>query len=162
LAQPLKDVLSFTGANQAIFYCLFRIVARQTNILGRSFWGWTESEWVEVPCPTQRRFMRRYKPRGNVRPHLMAVSYLLCDFTALHAIGKFIRPYFASKVFGEEIVEPGVKKISDELLRWGYTNHQIAHHVPRALCECRANLRRMMQEIPLTDAHTREGCDTSS
>jgi integrase len=135
LAQPLKDVLSFTGANQAIFYCLFRIVARQTNILGRSFWGWTKSEWVEVLCPTQRRFMRRYKPRGNVRPHLMAVSYLLCDFTALHATGKFIRPYFAGKVFGGEIVEAGVKKISDQLQRWGYTNCQIAHHAPRALCE---------------------------
>jgi integrase len=65
----------------------------------------------------------------------MAVSYLLCDFTALHAMGKFIRPYFAGKVFGEQIVDAGVKKISDELLRWGYTNHRIAHHVPRALCE---------------------------
>src|SRR5260370_27867199 len=90
LAQPIKDVLSFTGASQAIFYCLFRIVARQTNILDRTFWSWTESEWIEVLCPTQRRFMRRYKPRGNVRPHLMAVSYLLCEFTALHAIGTFI------------------------------------------------------------------------
>jgi len=83
LAQPIKDVLSFTGANQAIFYCLFRIVARQANILDRTFWSWTESEWVEVLCPTQRQFMRRYKPRGNVRPHLMAVSYLLCEFTGL-------------------------------------------------------------------------------
>jgi integrase len=135
LAQPIKDVLSFTGANQAIFYCLFRIVARQANILDRTFWSWTESEWVEVLCPTQRQFMRRYKPRGNVRPHLMAVSYLLCEFTALHAIGKFIRPYFAGKVFGEDIVNAGVRKIGEELLRWGYTNHQIAHHVPRALCE---------------------------
>lgn len=135
VAQPLKDVLSFTGANQALFYCLFRIVARKTNILGKTFWGWSESDWIEVLCPTQRRFLHRYKPRGNVRPHLMAVSYLLCDFTALHAMGKFIRPYFAGKVFGEEIVNAGVKKISDELLRWGYTNHQIAHHVPRALCE---------------------------
>jgi hypothetical protein len=33
LVQPIKDVLAFTGANQAIFYCVFRIVARQTNIL---------------------------------------------------------------------------------------------------------------------------------
>jgi len=135
LARPIKDVLSLTEANQAIFYCLFRIIARQTNVLGRTFWGWTESEWLEVLCPTQRHFMRHYKPRGNVRPHLMAVSYLLCDFAALHAIGKFIRPYFAAKVFGEAIVDAGIKKISDELLRWGYTNRQIDHHVPRGLCE---------------------------
>jgi integrase len=65
----------------------------------------------------------------------MAVGYLLGDFVALHAIGKFKRVGFASKVFGEEVVNIGVKKISDELLRWGYSNHQIAHHVPRALCE---------------------------
>jgi hypothetical protein len=135
LAQPLKDVLSFTGANQAIFYCLFRIVARKTNVLGKSFWGWSESDWIEVLCPTQSRFLRRYKPRGNVRPHLMAVSYLLCDFAALHAMGVFIRPYFAGKVFGEEVVNAGVKKVSDELRRWGYIEQQIAHHVPRALCE---------------------------
>lgn len=135
LAQPLKDVLSFTGANQALFYCLFRIVARKTNVLEKTFWGWSESDWIEVLCPTQLRFLHRYSPRGNVRPHLMAVSYLLCGFTALHAMGKFIRPFFAGKVFGDEIVNAGVKKISDELLRWGYTNHQIAHHVPRALSE---------------------------
>jgi hypothetical protein len=42
LVQPIKDVLAFTGANQAIYYCLFRIVARQTNILDRTFWSWTE------------------------------------------------------------------------------------------------------------------------
>jgi integrase len=135
LAQPIKDVLSFTKANQAIYYCLFRIVARRTNVLGRTFWGWTESDWIEVLCPSQRRFMRRYKPRGNVRPHLMAVSYLLCDFAALRAIGAFIRPYFAGKVFGDTIVKAGIKTISDELLRWGYTDRQIAHDVPRALCE---------------------------
>jgi hypothetical protein len=102
LVQPITDVLSFTGANQAIFYCLFRIVARQTNIVDRTFWSWTESEWVEVLCPTKLQFARRYKPRGNVRPHLMAVSYLLCDFTALHAIGKFIRPYFAGILLTDE------------------------------------------------------------
>jgi integrase len=135
LAQPIQDVLSITEADQTIFYCLFRIVARQTNVLGRTIWGWTESDWIELLCPTQRRFMRRFKPRGNVRPHLMAVSYLLCDFAAFHAIGTFIRPYFAGKVFGEAIVNAGIKIISDELLRWGYTNRQIAHHVPRALSE---------------------------
>jgi len=117
LSQPIKDVLSFTEASQAIFYCLFRIVSRQANVLGRTFWDWSEKEWIELLCPTQRDFMRRFKPRGNVRPHLMAVSYLLCDFAALHATGKFIRPYFAAKVFGQTIVNAGIKKVSDELLR---------------------------------------------
>jgi integrase len=134
-AQPIKDVLSCTGANRTIFYCLFRIVVKEMNVREKAFWGWSESEWIEILCPTQRRFMRRYKPRGNVRPHLMALAYLLCDFAALHAIGPFLRPYFAKKVFRPQIIDVAVQKISDELLRWGYTRRQIAHDVPRALCE---------------------------
>jgi hypothetical protein len=67
-------------------------------------------------------------------------------------MGKFIRPYFAGKVFGERIVNAGVKKISDELLRWGYTNHQTAHHVPRARAKAASRLRRRWAKISPTSA----------
>lgn len=117
LIHPLDDVLSLTGANPLIVYRLFRIIARQTNLLGRTLWGWTESEWVEILCPTQPQFVRRHRDFPNLRLHLLAVSYLLGDFAALHAIGKFKRPAFAARVFGDEVVNAGVKKISDELLR---------------------------------------------
>ena len=135
LTEPIKDVLILTGADKNTLHALLRIVIKEMNIREEAFWGWEDADWVEILSPTQRVFMRHYVPRGNVRPHLMAVGYLLCDFRGLRAVGNFIKPYFAKKVFGEDCVQTAIDKVNDELLRWGYTHCQTAHHVPRVLCE---------------------------
>ena len=135
LTQPIKDVLFLTGANRITFNCLVRIVVKEMNIREKAFWGWDDSDWIETLRPTQRAFMQRYQPRANVRPHLMAVGYLLCDFRTLRAIGNFLRPCFAKKVFGEHRVQAAINMVNDELLRWGYTHSRTSCDVPRAVCE---------------------------
>jgi integrase len=89
-----------------------------------SFWGWNETEWIEV-----------IKPAYHVRHHLVAIAYLLRGLTNLHHNGKCVwQAYLAAKIFGQDLIDEAVSSIRDALQRLGY--HSLAiKHSRHVLCE---------------------------
>ncbi|MFJ1551111.1 hypothetical protein [Streptomyces sp. NPDC088246] len=89
---------------------------------GRTFWGWTETEWFHLLGRTQAEF-RRHAPTwvgDEVRPYLAAHAYLLGGFNEFHRLGSFQRLTLAWRIFGRDRVNGEVARLRTVLVAWGY------------------------------------------
>lgn len=93
---------------------------------GESYWGWTEEDWIES-----------IRKGGHEKPSVAAVGYLLCDFDALHKLGRRNFMFFglAYRVFGRERVRRLFAEIEEMLVNCGYRDRTARIYVPRAMCE---------------------------
>ncbi|MEU7835651.1 tyrosine-type recombinase/integrase [Nonomuraea sp. NPDC049129] len=91
--------------------------------LGRSFWDWSEQDWIDLIDPDGENFRRTWPGQigANVRPFLIAFAYLFGEFTAFDRIGRFHRPSLAWRIFGREPVDGAIGQIREVLTGWGYT-----------------------------------------
>lgn len=111
LLQPLDNVfdyIEFGGAKRkSLTVFLLEEMARRQ----KSFWGWSDCDWVEVVNS------RRYDAN-----RLIAVAYLLCGFQSLDAFGKRRQVFFrlAQRVFGSERFMQMVTEVEDGLAALGY------------------------------------------
>lgn len=120
LLRPLYDVLEVTGACKAARNSAVHLTVEEMHRRQTTFWAWTEGEWLEVLCPSERDFHVRHRWSGNCRQYAVAAAYLLCGFTALHAIGTFFQYRLAIKVFGREAVDAAMRRVREELRGVGY------------------------------------------
>ena len=90
--------------------------------LGRSFWAWTEDDWLDLIGPHSRSVRRPWPAAAAaaVRPYLAAYACLLGDFTAFHRLGPFKRLSVAWRVFGKTPVDDSIGQVKDILAGWGY------------------------------------------
>jgi hypothetical protein len=90
--------------------------------VGRSYWGWTAADWLEVIGTDQTAF--RYSAPAwadeAVRPYLSAHAYLLRGFNDFNQLGSFSRLTLAWRVFGRARVDAEIKRIRVVLGDWGY------------------------------------------
>lgn len=134
LLQPIYDVLKVTAACQAARNSAIHLLVEEMHLRRTTFWAWTEAEWLEVLCPTEREFHVRHRWSGNCRQYVIAISYLLSGFTNIYAIGTFFQYRLAIKVFGQAAVDVAMRRVREDLQSIGYGS-RTKSVVPSALYE---------------------------
>jgi len=151
LVAPLEAVLDLTDLQGKPRTAVMLLLLRQMHHLQQSFWAWSESVWLEILCQNNGAFQLRSRPPAVAcRQHVLAIGYLLGNFTNFGAIGRFDQSALAKKVFGADQVEAAVKQVSDVAARWGYGASGAHHVLPNALCEVLlANCNPYLEAITL-------------
>src|SRR5260370_29142590 len=67
--KPLEDVCTHIELQRKYWANLKAMMVREVAARGRSYWGWTEEEWIES-----------IRKGGHEKPSVAAVGYLLCGF----------------------------------------------------------------------------------
>jgi integrase len=89
---------------------------------GRTFWAWTDEDWVFLLGRDQAEF-RRHAPAwagDEVRPYLAAHAYLLGSFTGFDQLGNFQRFTLARQIFGRDRLGSEIGRARAVLAEWGY------------------------------------------
>ena len=94
---------------------------------GTAFWAWSAEEWAQSICPDATSFGLRYGGNGSTskwsraRAQLLLLAYLL---ETLPDIGKLVELVkivpFARKIFGRQLIELAVQRLTTVLQGWGY------------------------------------------
>lgn len=81
--------------------------------VGRSYWGWTAKDWLEVIGTDQTAFRRSASEWADeaVRPYLSAHAYPLGGFNDFNQLGSFSRLTLAWRIFGRARVDAEIKRI---------------------------------------------------
>jgi integrase len=126
LLRPLEDVCSHTRLHEKYRPGLKVLMLSEMAARARTFWGWSEEEWIEIT-----------KNTGHEKHTVAVFAYLLCGFNALHKFGRrnFLFHGIARRVFGQERIAALSGEIRDMLLQWGYRSRMASVYVPRVLCE---------------------------
>ncbi|MGH9351536.1 MAG: hypothetical protein ACRD2G_05165, partial [Terriglobia bacterium] len=126
LLKPLEDVCNYISLLPKYRSNLKIQMLRDMGTRGRSYWGWREEEWIES-----------IKKGGHEKPAIAAVAYLLCDFNALHKLGRrnYLFYSLSYRVFGRERLLALYTKVTEMLEKWGYRGRTARVYVPRVMCE---------------------------
>lgn len=98
------------------------VVLQHCAQAGRSYWGWTATDWTALCCPSGEEFLaaRAVPTETTVRPFVVAAGYLIGGFTDLQRLGTFNRLHLAQLVFGSSAVEDSMRAAGEILDQWGY------------------------------------------
>jgi hypothetical protein len=93
LMKPLEDVCTHIELQRKYWPNLKALMIRDVAERGRSFWGWSEKEWLDS-----------IKRAGHEKPSVAAAAYLLCRFDSLHELGRYNFLFYglAIRVFGRK------------------------------------------------------------
>jgi integrase len=102
---------------------------------GKSFWDWSEQEWLETLCPTWAVFSTTRGVRyGIIRTSILDDAYLLGGVTDLRSVGIGLQISAAAKTyFGAERLAHQSERVMNALASKGYAN---AEHNIRLLQQC--------------------------
>ncbi len=135
LLQPLDDVLALTGASQFHRNGAVIILLRAMSRLQTSVWTWSDQEWVGVLCASRELFTQEHQGQNAYRPYLIAVGYLLGNFTDFAAIGPFSKTWLAGHIFGQTRLDQIVGQVDNELVRLGFGEKGGKVYLLSLLCE---------------------------
>jgi integrase len=143
LVQPVDDVLNYITIKADHRNRILLFVLREMFRRGKSFWGWSETDWNELfarqRSADECRFSTTY--RRIYRESLMIVSYLLgCVHTTM-IFGKYNQALMASRVFGQDLVDAAMDAIQNELTRWGYRSYGMGTKLKNVVCDLLLNNR---------------------
>jgi len=126
LVRPLEDVIAHTALLKKSHGYVILFLIREMARRDRSFWGWSEEEWIET-----------INARWQVRQHLIAIAYLLCSFTRLESVGGGYVFYeaLARKIFGHERIEAAIAQVRAAMTNWRYSHIYTNQKMQRAVCE---------------------------
>ena len=127
LVTPLDDARTLLHHGEEVRYRRASthaagLVLQHCADTGRSYWGWTATDWATLACPTTRQFIaaRSVPTETTVRPFLIAIGYLLGGVTDLDQLGTFNRKHLGQLVFGADAVELALQQAGEILDQWGY------------------------------------------
>ncbi len=133
LLSPLQDVFTITHLSPDICHETVRIIVVEMSRRGKTFWAWSEAEWLDIIGPSYPAFAQRYARsyvEGRQHParrELPVLVYLLCSPADVDPL---LRPFalapIARKVFGKATIEAHVKLLTAVLGEWGYREKN--HH----------------------------------
>jgi hypothetical protein len=132
LLQPIQDVFTVTHPNPTLCSDTVRVLVVEMYRRGKTFWAWSEQEWLDIIGPSSSAFARRYGRRYGVGQHparreLPVLAYLLCSLADIDPLlGPFAIAPIARKVFGTETIDSHVKLLTAALGAWGYREKN--HH----------------------------------
>ncbi|HEY0601880.1 MAG TPA: tyrosine-type recombinase/integrase, partial [Herpetosiphonaceae bacterium] len=112
ILRPLNDVLNSGHPQPAARSAVNGTLLREMYHRKQSFWAWNHDDWAEI--------IRNKNEDGRIKQHMMAVAYLLCDFSDLRVAGMYQQYRFACRVFGKEMVDLAIQRVMGEYLRLGY------------------------------------------
>ena len=128
------------------------IVLQHCADTGRSYWAWTDWEWARLCGSSSEHFLaaRTLPTEATVRPFLVALGYLLGDFTGFQHLGNFNRLHLACLVFGGEPVEASIQQAAGVLDQWGYQGPLRVRHRLRGIFSQALLINRSAQLEDLT------------
>jgi hypothetical protein len=150
LLQPLQDVFTVTHLSPTICHDTIRIMLIEMHRRGKTFWAWSEEEWIDIIGSSYDAFARRYGRRYGVGQHptrreLPVLAYLLCSPATIDPLlGPFAIAPIARKIFGEETIDTQVKRLSAVLDTWGYREK---NHHDFIACLCYLLLRNRSPQL---------------
>jgi integrase len=111
LVKPLDDVFDYIDFNGPKRRCLVLFLLEEMGRRRKSFWGWADSDWIEVVDSRQYDSNR-----------LIAAAYLLCGFRRLDAFGKRRQVFFrlAQRVLGVRRFADIITDVENGLASLGY------------------------------------------
>jgi hypothetical protein len=126
LVRPLNDVFGYTSIKTQLRRYVLHFFLREMAERNSSFWGWTTEEWIKA-----------IGARRTSRQHVVAVAYLLCDFSDLHRVESdhIVYNCLARKVFGREYVQVITDRVQSLLSEWGYNNNGTRKMIMRTMFE---------------------------
>jgi integrase len=126
LMKPLEDVSTHIELHRKYWPNLKILMVRDMAARGKSFWSWTEQEWIES-----------IKKGGHEKPSVAAVAYVLCGFDSLHELGRYNFLFYglAIRVFGRARIRQLFGELQEMLTEWGYRDRTAKIYIPRAMCE---------------------------
>jgi integrase len=126
LMKPLEDVSTHIELHRKYWPNLKALMVRDMAARGKSFWSWTEQEWIES-----------IKKGGHEKPSVAAVAYILCEFDSLHELGRYNFLFYglAIRVFGRARIRQLFGELQTMLTEWGYRERTAKIYIPRAMCE---------------------------
>ena len=99
-----------------------------------AFWGWTQSEWLEILCASKETYERNHPTViGDSRHFLVAGMYLLRVFDEFRKLGIIDRTALSCRIFGRWRVEGAIKRVVELIRSWGYGRSK-AQEVQWAVC----------------------------
>jgi integrase len=126
LMKPVEDVSTHIELHGKYWPNLKALMVRDMAARGKSFWSWTEQEWIES-----------IKKGGHEKPSVAAVAYVLCGFDSLHELGRYNFLFYglAIRVFGRARIRQLFSELQEMLTEWGYRDRTAKTYIPRAMCE---------------------------
>lgn len=128
LVRPIHDVMARLAAPPRRCNDVIMALVREMHGLQRTFWGWSEAEWLELWRGTSPANHGITSLR-EARQYLVAVGYVLCNVVYLHDPGRFQIVQLAAKVFGTASVETAIQSVSVTLADWGYNPHWLKRNI---------------------------------
>lgn len=150
LLQPLQDVFTVTHLSPTICSETVRVLVVEMYRRGKTFWAWSETEWLDIIGPSYTAFAQRYGRRFGVGQHparreLPVLAYLLGSLADIDPLlGPFAIAPIARKVFGTETIEAHVQQLTATLSAWGYREK---HHHDFIACLCYLLLRNRSPQL---------------
>jgi integrase len=151
LLSPLQDVFTVTHLSPDICHETVHVLVVEMSRRGKTFWGWSEAEWMDIIGPSYtafaQRYGRSYEGGGQhpARREVPVLAYLLC---APANIDPLLRPFaiapIARKVFGRATIEAHVKLLTSALGKWGYREK---NHHDFIACLCYLLLRNRSPQL---------------
>jgi integrase len=125
LMKPIEDVAMHIELHKKYWPHLKAVMVRDMATRGRTFWGWTKSEWIES-----------INNGGHEKPSIAAIAYVLCGFDSLHELGRYNFLFYglAIRVFGRARIRQLFAEVEAMLREWGYRDRTARIYVPRAMC----------------------------
>jgi hypothetical protein len=123
LIQPVRDVLNRATKDVHFRYHAIRALLKEMHRRGRSYWSWSDEEWLATVGPTNKDFLCRHTCKVVThRQPIFAIAYLLGgfrDFDGFPPHGIEIAT-LADTVFGREAMKAAVDTTFGVLHEWGY------------------------------------------
>lgn len=116
--QPLEDALRITHPRSETRYqALFHILL-EMHRLQSAFWGWTPEQWQSVF--TEDHHQARLRPISGYYRHLVAMAYLLTDFSDVRSGRRLIPDLLARDIFGQQALDAAQERILQALCKLGF------------------------------------------
>ena len=98
------------------------IVLQHCSTSGRAYWSWSAWDWATVCGSSSQAFLsaQPLPTETMVRPFVMALGYLLGEFSDYQHLGSFNRLHLVNLVFGAQPVQESMSQASTVMERWGY------------------------------------------
>lgn len=135
--EPLTDVfrLRHQGASEEMLRSVQRVMHCSMLRYGKSFWDWSEQEWLDIVCPNVSIFSATHGVSyGLVRASILDDAYLLGGVTDLRKVNIKREISEAAKAyFGAEHLRAQSEYVMKALAGKGYANGE---HNVRLLQQC--------------------------
>lgn len=119
LMQPIYALFEHCTPSLDIRLHARRLMMAEMYRRQKPFWAWTEEEWSDILCGSAIAFEQRNPGSPDCRRLILAVAYLLCDFTDFQALGEFSRKSLSDTLFGQTRMQAVLQRIRDGVHQWG-------------------------------------------